>query len=425
MTTILKRLALLFLAIGAGMAGLYATGLVDLEAAVSQMAHKAEPIAGAAAKPALSESTAPAVSVMAAREHDFTETVLVTGSLAPREEVLVAPEIDGLRIVELAAEEGDAVAAGAILARLERETLAAELAQNSAGLARAEAAIAQSRSLVTEAEARLAEAKSQLDRAEPLTRKGYVSESTLDTRAASERTARAQLESARNGIALAEAERSQLEAQRRTLVWRLSRTDIKAPVAGLVSRRTARLGDVVAASREPLFRLIEDGRIELEAKVPEPKLARLAAQQPARLFVEGSPPRDAVVRLVSPEVDTATRLGRVRLLVGDPTGLKIGAFGRAEVRTRTSRGLAVASSALLYSDSRPRVLRVADGRVQSVEVTTGLVTAGLTEIVSGLAPGDLVVTKAGTFLRDGDAVRPIEPAAAVSKADVTSLGVAR
>ena len=72
----------------------------------------------------------PMISVVKARRADFNETVMVSGSLVAREEILVAPEIEGLRVVELFADEGSTVHKGQVLARLVSEQLDAQLAQN-------------------------------------------------------------------------------------------------------------------------------------------------------------------------------------------------------------------------------------------------------------------------------------------------------
>ena len=68
---------------------------------------------------------------------------------------------------------------------------------------------------------------------------------------------------------------------------RIDRTEVKAPVAGIVSRRSAKLGASASTSGEPLFRIIEDGAIDLEADVPEQTLARLAVGMPAELKLPG------------------------------------------------------------------------------------------------------------------------------------------
>src|SRR5262245_58836873 len=80
---------------------------------------------------------APAVTVGPARERTFVERLFVSGSLVARDEAMVGAQIDGLRIVELLAEDGDRVAKDQVLARLDRSQLDAMLAQNDAALARA------------------------------------------------------------------------------------------------------------------------------------------------------------------------------------------------------------------------------------------------------------------------------------------------
>ena len=77
---------------------------------------------------------------------------------------------------------------------------------------------------------------------------------------------------------MSHAERAQIEAQRRELAWRRSKTDISAPADGLVSRRNARIGATAAlASVEPMFRIVAAGEIELDAEVIETRMARVKA----------------------------------------------------------------------------------------------------------------------------------------------------
>src|SRR5690606_33098858 len=233
------------------------------------------------------EAPPPAANVVKVAPDDFVETVMVTGTLVPREEILVAPEVEGLRVLEELVEEGDRVERGQVLARLVHTTNGAQLAQNTALIAKAEASIAQARSTITQAEASLKEAHNALERATELRRSGNVSESVFDQREAAARTAEAILVAARDGLKVAEAEKKHLEAQRRELEWRRSKTEVRAPASGLVSSKNVRVGALATGVGDAMFKIIAHGEIELDAEVPEAQLARVKAGQPAVVTIPG------------------------------------------------------------------------------------------------------------------------------------------
>lgn len=383
----------------------YLTVFGDWHAARKEAAHKA-PVA----------APPPAVSVAKVVEADFTELITVSGSLVPRDEILVAPEIEGFRVLALNVDEGDRVKKGDVLATLVQESLDAQLAQNTASLARASAAISQTESQIIEATARLAEAEANFERAKPLKNSGYLSGSTYDQREASAKTTAAQLKAAEDGLRLAQAEKQQIEAQRRELMWKRANTEVTAPSDGLISRRTARIGGMASGAAEPMFRIVARGEVELDAEVIETELAKITAGQKSKIDVAGVGDVEGTVRLVSPEVDKLTRLGRVRIFLGTDPRLRIGSFARGSIATAKSHGLAVPSSAVVFESGGTFVQVVRNGRVERRAIKTGLIARGLVEVLSGVADGDVVVARAGTFLRDGDAVRSVAPDPKISEA---------
>ncbi|MDF9792060.1 HlyD family secretion protein [Methylorubrum extorquens] len=304
-----------------------------------------------------------------------------------------------------------------MLARLSLEMIETQEAANLAATAKAEAAILQAKSQIVQVQAAQTEARQALERAQALVRTGNATAVTLEQRVSAAQGADGRLEAARAGLALAEADLAAARAQGREIRLRRARTEIRAPEAGIVSRRTARVGATASAVGEPLFRLIARGEIELEGEVPESALPRLKADAPARLEWEDGRVTPGAVRRVYPEVDRATRLGRVRIRLDADPALHIGAFARGRVEVARREGVAVPLAAVLYAaDGSASVLAVADGRVSARRVETGLSAEGFTELRSGIAAGEAVVARAGSFLRDGDRVRPVPPTARAAAA---------
>lgn len=350
----------------------------------------------------------PSVSVVAAATRELVSTVIVTGSLVPRETIVVGADVEGLRIEELLADEGDVVEAGAVLARLATDMIEIELARNESQIARSEAAIAQAESQIAEAESLSVETDAALARTRPLKEKGIVGQDVLEQRTSAAAAAKARLASARQGVSVAEADRNLALAERRELELRKARTQVKAPTAGLVLSRAARLGAIVSSAGGGLFELARDGLIELDAEVSETVLNALAPRQTVTVTLSGGGPAvRGEIRLVSPRVDAATRLGRVRVTLPPSRPLRAGTFARGVVEVARSRGIVVPQTAVVVDADKAVVQVVRDGKIESRDVTLGISAGGEVEIVNGLAAGEAVVALAGTFVRDGDAVTPM------------------
>ncbi|WP_342150668.1 efflux RND transporter periplasmic adaptor subunit [Methylorubrum sp. SB2] len=351
---------------------------------------------------------APTVSVVEAARREIVESIVVTGTLVPRDEILVSPEIDGYRIVELLVEEGARVAKGQVLARLNRDLIDRQLAQQAALVEKATAAVPQAQSSIEQAEAAETEARLAFERAKSLMQTGNATAVVMESRTAALRQAEGKLTFARNGLSIARADLAQAQAVKAELELRLARTEIRAPEAGIVSRRTARVGMAASSAAEPLFRLIARGEIELEGEVIETRLPLLREGAPAFIEIGEGERVSGSVRVVYPEVDRASRLGKVRVRLDPDPRLRIGTFVRGAVELARTRGVTVPQASVLYGGGkRSSVLVVAEDRVESREVRTGLSDDDDIEIRAGLNDGERVVARAGSFLRDGDRVRPV------------------
>ena len=366
------------------------------------------PSQAADAATASKETAGPSVTVSSIIRGPITDTVITAGTLVARDEIMVAAQIDGFAITEILVEEGDSVKKGQVLARLARETIDASLAQNTAQIARAEASIAAARSGITEAEAARVQAQASFQRTRSLRQDGFASLETFEQRQASAQQTTARLATSREQQRLAEADKALAEAQRQEMMIRQERTEIKAPTDGIISRRTARIGAIAASLNDPLFRIIKDGAIELEAELAETTLARIALGQKASVRPAGrETDLAASVRFMSPEIARTTRLGRVRLSLDKSEGLVMGSFARGTIEIAKKEALLAPLSAVLFTSEGPRVQIVKDGIVESRAITTGIRAGGRIEVVSGLQEGESLVTISGTFLRHGDKITPV------------------
>ena len=354
--------------------------------------------------PAEVERRAPTVTVARAERREIAQEVHVSGTLVAREEVLVAPEVDGLAVTEILVEEGDRVTAGQVLARLSRSAAEAENAQ-------ADASIAQARAQIAEAQASTVESQQALTRAEALVKTNTVSKAVYDQRLSAFQVSEARRKAAEENLKVAEAQKEQA-------ALRLARTDIKAPKAGIVSRRNLRLGAIAAMAADPAFRIIEDGAIELQADVVDSTLATFRKGQNVHVTTAGaSAPITGTIRLISPEVDATTRLGRVRIALPLDAEVAIGSFASGIVEIGRQTAVTVPLSAVTAEAGKNRVQVVADNKVSTREVEIGLRSPTRAEIKQGINENELVVARAGSFLRDGDAVTPVEaPTAAGTEA---------
>jgi HlyD family secretion protein len=351
----------------------------------------------------------PAITVTSAKRDEIVQSVVVSGSMIARDEVMVTPEIDGFVITELLAEEGDRVAAGQVLARLSRVSLDVQRSQNDAQIQRAEAGVDQAKAQIVEAEANLVQANNAFERTKSLRDSGNASVETYDLRATAARAAQARLNSAKQNLAIMSADLALAKAQGKDIDVKLARTDIRTPKAGIVSRRNARLGAMAAmASAEPLFKVIADGAVELEAEVAEVEIPGLKPGQRVTVTPAGAAQvLEGEIRLIAPEVDKASRLGRVRIALKGNPPVAIGSFARGVIETGRKTSLVLPLSALTYSRGGVTVQAVKDGKVTTKPVELGLIGNGRAEVLSGLAEGESVVARAGTFVRNGDVITPV------------------
>ncbi|OJF97813.1 efflux RND transporter periplasmic adaptor subunit [Pararhizobium antarcticum] len=361
------------------------------------------------AEPA-SEQNLPSIVVSEVRNNPIVERVLATGALQAVEETYVAPLVDGLSIRSLNADVGDTVKEGSTLVVLNNDMLLLTKSEGMANLAKANASLAQYKAQLAEATATADEAVRVATRSRQLATSGTVSTAQADQDEASATAARARVNSAEQMIAVANADIKVVEAQISDVALRLTRTEVKAPVSGVIAAKTAKVGSIASGAGEPLFTIIKDGAIEMKADVSESDLLKLAVGQKARItLADGNNPLDGTIRLISPKVDDQTRLGTVYVSLAQPEKARIGMYANAELIVTEKQAIVLPLTAVTTARNETTVRKVEDGVVRIVKVETGIQDGRFIEITAGLTAGDEVVAKAGAYVRDGDRINPVKP----------------
>jgi HlyD family secretion protein len=354
------------------------------------------------------KNTPPAIRVVTAEKREMIQTLSVNGTIVAREEAATGSDLNGLTVTALNADIGDTVKKGDVLAVLDRSMLDTQLAQMVASRAQAEANIAQMRAQIGDAEVGVRQANEALERAKALQGKGVATQAQLDNAVNALDSAKAKLDSAQKALAASVSQLGVIDAQKQSVEVQIAKTELRAPADGLVLARNATLGGVVSASGAPLFRIAINGEFELAAGVAETALPRLEKGMPATIRLAGA---DQVIsgsiRRISPEVDQASRLGAIRIAFPPGTLARAGNYARGEIEVIKHEGVAVPASAVVYHGPEAFLQAVEGGRVKTVPVTIGARSGMLVEIETGLAVGQDVVSRAGTFVADGDLVTPV------------------
>lgn len=336
------------------------------------------------------------VTVVRAAPADMAQTLRLSGTLSAREDIAVSTPLQGLKIVAVYADAGDTVKRGQVLAQLEDVNADSQLRQTEAQLARAKAQLRSQ-------QAAAAEAAATLKRYRPLAEADALSRQELDQQKSAAATAAANVEAAKADIA-------QLQAQLKDSRNQRGKTQIVAPADGVIAKRNAEAGALTGP--DALFHIIKDGTVELAADAGADELPLLQNGARAQVSVRG---RDeavgGTVRLVPPEIDSSTRLGKVRITLARSDGLYTGTYGEANIRLPSYRAAAALPETAVSFDSEGKASVLAvdgNGRVSRVAVTAGRKQGGMVEIVSGLENGRAVVRRASAFVNEGDTVKAVE-----------------
>ncbi|HAV62329.1 MAG TPA: efflux transporter periplasmic adaptor subunit [Verrucomicrobiales bacterium] len=305
-----------------------------------------------------------AVDTISAGTAAVEDRLSAVGTVLANEEVVLKPKAAG-RVAEIKFDEGRLVHAGDVLISLDDATEQAQLQQ---------------------ARAELELARQNLERASKLSGTRAISVQELDRLG--------------NQVALK-------EAQVRISEERQADMHLRAPMAGVLGPRLVSPGQFVPAG-EPLVTLTDAARVKVTYRLPEKHLAVLQAGQRVMLRVAAYGEREfpAVVDLINPQVDPATRTAEVRAIAENPGRLlKPGMFARLETVTGLrENALVIPERAVVPSLTGFSVYVVTNQQARLVPVELGTRLPGKVEIRKGINAGEEIVVNGIQKLIDGSAV---------------------
>jgi membrane fusion protein (multidrug efflux system) len=310
------------------------------------------------------------VEVQPLRRAEMVAVYSGTAPIEAHEEAEVVAKVGG-EVRQIFVEEGDAVRAGQVMARLDGDRLRLEVAQTEANLRKLER---------------------DYNRQLELSQKGLVAKGTAEN-------AKFDLDALR-----AAYDRARLE---------LSYTEIRAPIDGVVSARHIKVGNTIAPN-DPSFRVTNLDPLLAYVHIPEKEFRKLAPQQTADVVVDalGGERFQGTISRISPTVDPKTGTFRARVEVLDPTRrLKPGMFARVNiVYERRAEALQLPRAAIVDADGEQSVFVVKDAKAEQRRVSTGLVNNGWIEVVEGLDGSEQVVVVGQGGLKTGTAVKVVAAA---------------
>jgi RND family efflux transporter MFP subunit len=360
---------------------------------------------------------APTVAVAKASLQDMSRELVLTGEFKPFQEIDVMAKIAGY-IKQINVDIGDRVKQGQLLATLEIPEMADDLARSKATLDRSIAEVRRSQEELQRAESAHDMVHLSYTRLAGVMkgRPGLIAQQEVDDAHSRDLVAEAQ-------IAAAKSSRSATEEQVKVSQAELSKvntlhnyTIVTAPFAGVITKRYANTGSMIQAGVSsqtqamPVVRLSENNLLRLILPVPESAVPGIRIGSTVQVRVpslrRSFPGR---VARFADRVQLETRTMETEVDVPNPTfQLVPGMYAEVDLTVdHRTRALTIPVPAIGGTEKSPLAYVITrEGRVKIQRITTGLQTAELAEITSGLRDGDLVVIANRNQLTEGQTVRP-------------------
>jgi HlyD family secretion protein len=219
------------------------------------------------------------VSVAKADKKNIVESVSANGKIQPEVEVKISSDVSG-EIKELYVKEGDSVLAGKLLARIDPELYQSALDRSEATLNNSRANFANSKARQLQSEAKFIEIEAQYTRNKKMYEQKLISDAEMETSRSVYSSSKADVEAAKQSVMGAEYTVKSLEASLREAKKNLSRTEIFAPVNGIVSKLNVEKGERVVGTSQmagtEMMRIANLNDMEVSVDVNENDIVKVS-----------------------------------------------------------------------------------------------------------------------------------------------------
>ena len=363
----------------------------------------------------------PTVPTATAGAANLADELVLTAEFTPYQDVDVMAKVAGY-VKSIPVDIGDHVRTGALLATLEVPELQNDMARATAGVAAAQANISTARAAVTRAQASENIAHLSFQRIQDVSVKqpGLVPKQEVDVAESHDLEAAAQVASAQSALQSAQEMRTQADSERLRTVTMLQYATIRAPFAGVITKRYANTGSMIQAGiasqtqAMPVVRLAENSLLRLILPVPVSAVADVHNGDTVEVNVTTlNKMFPGKITRFADSLQTSTRTMDTEVDVPNRDGTLVpGMYAEVHLHLASHpNALSVPVDAVEGLGTTVQHVYLAKGGVlHLVEVTVGLQTPSRAEILSGLQSGDQVVVGRHSGLADGEQVKT-QPAA--------------
>jgi RND family efflux transporter MFP subunit len=363
------------------------------------------------------EPQLPTVAVAKAAPHDLSRNVVLTAEFKPFQQIDVLAKVAGY-VKQITVDAGDRVKQGQLLAVLEIPEMESDIVRAAAALQHSRAEVARARDEVQRAQAAHDMnhlAYTRLDSVSK-TRPGLVAQQEIDDAHSHDQQSEAQIAAAKSALAAAEEQVRVSEADQVRIKTMFDYARVTAPFNGVVTKRFANTGSMIQAGTAsttqtmPIVRLSENGLLRLILPVPESEVPLIKIGKSVQVNVPTLHRafRGKIARF-SNELQLSTRTMDTEVDVPNPELIIVpGMYAEVSLAVeQSSYAIAVPLQAIGGSEEKHTVFLVnQSGHIEERPVEVGIQTSDLSEIKSGLAPGDLVVVGSRSQLKPGQQVVP-------------------